>query len=373
MIIAVDTRLFSKDTIQPEQCFLLEVITSLARNHPEDQFIFLFDRPGNIGLHLPGNVIPVVKGPKINHLFMAKYWYDLRVPSILKKYKADIFLVLNGICSMTTAIPQCLVVHDLSFLDIRSHQNKAGSFFRRRFFPHSLEKAAQIITFSSLIRERIERLDKSTIGKTSVIYGSPPVHIEPLDEENKLVVRARYTGGKNYFLYAGPLDGQIHLIHILKAFSIFKKRQKSDWKLVLAGWHDGKGKSIAGQLHTYKHRTEVVLLEAGKSMLADLEGAAYAMIYPFGASGNGLQVLSAMKRGIPVIAAVVGGAGEVAGDAAIYIDPGDHSDIAEQMMRLYKDESLRNRLIEEGHSIANRYSLEEAGLLFWQSILRAIH
>jgi glycosyltransferase involved in cell wall biosynthesis len=74
-----------------------------------------------------------------------------------------------------------------------------------------------------------------------------------------------------------------------------------------------------------------------------------------------------------VIVSAGGAAEEIAGDAAIYIDAEDYTDIAEQMMRIYKDEALRNRLIEDGRAIANDYTLEKSAQVFWQSILSAIH
>ncbi len=63
---------------------------------------------------------------------------------------------------------------------------------------------------------------------------------------------------------------------------------------------------------------------------------------------------------------------EIAGDAALYVDPSDHEDIADKMMRIYKDEILRNELIKKGQVIHPRFTWDRTTELLWQSILKAV-
>jgi glycosyltransferase involved in cell wall biosynthesis len=63
---------------------------------------------------------------------------------------------------------------------------------------------------------------------------------------------------------------------------------------------------------------------------------------------------------------------EIAGDAALYVDPSDQTDIAEKMMRLYKDENLRNQLVEKGRNVCRQYNPEQSAALLWQAIVKTV-
>ena len=99
------------------------------------------------------NVIPVVAGPPARHPLLWKWWYDVKVPSVLKKYKADVFVSCDGFCSLTTKVPQCLVLHDLSFLHYPSFIKKSHLFFYKRYIPKFLQKAKTVATVSEFSKK----------------------------------------------------------------------------------------------------------------------------------------------------------------------------------------------------------------------------
>jgi glycosyltransferase involved in cell wall biosynthesis len=84
--------------------------------------------------------------------------------------------------------------------------------------------------------------------------------------------------------------------------------------------------------------------------------------------GFGVPVLEAMQCDAPVITSAGTSMSEIAGDAALYADPHDHTDIAERMIQLYKDERLRKELIEKGREIVKQYSWDKTAALLWQCI-----
>ncbi|HQV61543.1 MAG TPA: hypothetical protein PLG08_12240, partial [Chitinophagaceae bacterium] len=91
MRIAVNTRFLLKDYLEGYGNFLYETFRRITENHPEHEFIFIFDRPFDIRFVFKANVTPVVAGPAARHPLLWKYWYDIKIPALLKKYKADIF------------------------------------------------------------------------------------------------------------------------------------------------------------------------------------------------------------------------------------------------------------------------------------------
>ncbi|MGQ0737603.1 MAG: glycosyltransferase family 4 protein [Bacteroidota bacterium] len=372
MTIAVNTRSLQTDYPGGYGCFIYETIRRVTQNHPEQQFIFIFDRPFDKRLVFSPNVTAMVTGPPARHPLLWKLWYDVRVPAVLKKYKADVFVSPDGICSLATSVPQCLVVHDLAFLHHPSLIRSSHLRFYKRYTGRFLEKAGSVAAVSAFSKTDILRHYKTEETKISVLYNAAKEIYRPLSFEEKAAVKDKYTEGREYFLYAGAIHPRKNPVDLLKAFSVFKKRQQSGMKLVLAGRPDPRYKSFTESLKTYKYREDVVLTGyAEESELVKIIGAAYALVYPALHDGFAAPVPEAMQCGIPVITSPGLSMQDIAGDAALYANAEGHISIAESMMRLYKDESLRNQLIEKGNEVVKKYSWDRTAELLWQSIMKA--
>ena len=373
MKIVVDTRILQKEALEEYNYFLCEVLKRIVRKYSEHEFIFVFDRPYNTEFLFNKNITAVVIGPRASNPLLWKLWYDLKIPALLRKHNADLFVSTDGICSLTAKTPQCIIVHDLPFLYSPSFIKKTELFFYKRYFKKFLQKANNIITVSGFLKNIISEKYAVKEEKLAVVHSAVKEIFSPLSENEKDGIKNKYTGGKNYFIYAGDIHPKKNLINLLKAFSGFKKRQKSNWKLVLLGKLDKNYKSFGESIKTYKYRDEVIILtgQLEEKEKANLLGSAYAFIYPPVKEGFGLAVPEAINCQVPVITSPGSAMQEIAGDAALYADPNDHKDIADKMMLLYKDESLRNSLVQKGKLIAAQYSWDKAADLFWQSILKA--
>jgi glycosyltransferase involved in cell wall biosynthesis len=142
---------------------------------------------------------------------------------------------------------------------------------------------------------------------------------------------------------------------------------------VLAGNFAGGNKQFIKSLETYKYREDVILAgNVREKELVNIMGSAYALVYPSLWEGSGLAILEAMRSDVPVIASGGSAMQEMAGEAALYVDPADHADIAEKMMHLYKDENLRTQLVEKGRNVCRQYNLEQSTALLWQAIVKTV-
>ncbi len=374
MIIAVNTRFLLKDALEGYGYFIRETFRRITRDHPEHRFIFIFDRPFDKSFLFAPNVEGLVSGPPARHPLLWKFWYDFKVPALLKKYKADLFVSPDGFCSLNTRVPQCLVLHDLAFLHYPEFLHRSHLRFYKKYTGRFLEKAASVATVSEHSKQdMLTHYNSISEEKIRVVHSAAKEIFRPVTLEQKEEVKQRYTAGKEFFLHTGAIHPRKNLIHLLKAFSVFKKRQQSGMKLVIAGRLAWKYGSFIQSLENYKYRDDVVItgyLE--EQELAALTGAAYAMVYPSLYEGFGVPVLEAMQCDVPVITSAGSSMQEIAGEAALYADPASYQDIAEQMMRLYKDESLRRRLIEKGKEIVSKYSWDRTADLLWQSMGDAV-
>ena len=374
MIVAVNTRFLLSGELEGYGYFIKEAFSAIAKQHPQHQFYFLFDRPYSNDFVFGNNVTPIVISPPARHSLLWKFWYDVRVPLVLKKIKADVFVSPDGFCSLTTKVPQCLVAHDLAFLHFPQSIPKTQLFFYKRYTPKFLHKAKSIATVSQFSKKDIVEQYKIDEAKIGVVYSAAKQIFQPLSFDDQTTIKEKYTNGKEYFLYTGAIHPRKNLINLLKAFSIFKKRQQSGMKLVLAGRLAWKNNEFLTLLKTYKYRTDVLLTGyLPEAELARLTASAYALIYPSLFEGFGVPVLEAMQCGVPVLTSGNTSMQEIGEDAALYFDANDCTDIAEKLMLIYKDETLRNNLIKKGFVIAKKYSWQQTADLLWANIVKAVN
>jgi glycosyltransferase involved in cell wall biosynthesis len=265
------------------------------------------------------------------------------------------------------------VVHDLAFLHYPAAIKKAHLFFYKRYTPKFLSKAKSVVTVSEFSKQDIIKQYKTDAAKIDVVFNGIKEIFQPVSEEDKAAIKKSYTDGKEYFVYAGAIHPRKNLMNLLKAFSVFKKRQQTNMKLMLVGRLAWKYESFEKDLKSYKYRNDVVVTGYVEDKeLVSLIGSAYGMIYPSLFEGFGVPVLEAMRCDVPVITSADSAMQEIAKDAALYADANNHKNIADKMMLMYKDENLRKELILKGRQIANQYNWDKTAALLWQSIEKAL-
>ena len=372
MRIAVNTRFLLKDYLEGYGFFVHETFRRIVKNHPEHEFIFLFDRPFEKEFIYGSNVTPVVIGPPARHPVLWKLWYDYKVPAALKKYKADVFVSADGFISLCTKIPQCVVIHDLSFIHYPSFVKKSHLFYFKNQTPKFIGKAKTIATVSEYSKKDIIENYHTPADKINVVYSAVKEGYKTADENVKESIKAKYTGGKEYFIYVGSIHPRKNLMNLLKAFSVFKKKMKSNMQLVIAGRLAWKFDAFTEGLKTYKYREDVKLLGyLPQQDLVELTASAYALVYPSLFEGFGVPPLEAMYCDVPVITSSVSSIPEICGEAALYANPNSFEDIADKMIQLYKDEKLRSSLISKGKLQCRVFSWDKTADLLWRCIEQA--
>lgn len=372
MVIAVNAR-FLLNSLEGFGYFTKEVLSLLTRQHPEHRFHFFFDRPFHNDFIFSPNVTGHVLSPPARHPLLWKFWYDVRVTLQLKKVKADVFLSPDGQCSLTTTVPQCLVVHDLGFLHYPEGYQKSHLVYFKRYTPKFIGKAKTVATVSAFSKADIVRQYRTPEEKISVVYSGIKPSFHPISFEEQTAVKDQYTGGAEFFLYTGAIQPRKNLMNLLKAFSIFKRRMQSGMKLVLAGRLAWKNDEFLTLLKTYKYKEEVVLtgyLE--ESELARLTASAYAAVYPSFFEGFGVPVLEAMQCGVPALTSKDSSMEEISEGIGLYFDPYNVDDIAYKLMFIYKNEDERKALIEKGRPVAANYTWQQTADLLWECVLKTV-
>jgi glycosyltransferase involved in cell wall biosynthesis len=144
-------------------------------------------------------------------------------------------------------------------------------------------------------------------------------------------------------------------------------------RLIVIGRLAWQYADLIEKLKTYKYREDVVMLNyVSDEQLAKITASAYALVYPSFFEGFGLPILEAMQSATPVICSNTSSMPETAADAALLADPNSPEDIAKQMLAIYKDETLRDELVQKGKLRAADFSWDITANLVWNSILKTI-
>lgn len=372
MRIAVNAIFLQKDQLEGYGHFANEVLSRIVKAHPQHEFFFLFDRPYDQKFIYASNVTPLIVQPAARHPLAFKWWYDVKAPLALRRYKPDVWLQPYGFCSLSSSIPQVLIVHDLAFLHHPDFIPWYHRLYYRFFTPDFLHKAKRIITVSNYSRKDIIHNYQVTEQSVTVVPGAANSGFRPLSFEEKETVKELYSDGREYFLFTGGIHPRKNLMNLLKAFSLFKKWQHSNMKLLVAGRLAWQYHAVVDKLKTYKYRDDVVMLGyLPDEALAKITASAYAMVYPSFFEGFGLPIVEAMQCGVPVITSDTSSMPEVGGTAARYASPGDPDAIAKEMLNLYRNEGLRSAIIEAGLAHASTYNWDNTASAIWEELCKA--
>ncbi|MES1216080.1 MAG: glycosyltransferase family 1 protein [Bacteroidota bacterium] len=350
--------------------FLCKTFERIVKSNPEHTFIFLCKKQHAHIFTFEKNAQVYIIKQSPSSLLLWKYWYDVKIPVILRKLKADVFISTGGFCSLTTKIPRCIILQDLAFLHFPSFFAKRYVSFLKKNTKKFTGKAKRIVTLSDSSKKDIIKQYDVDENKIDIVYNGSEI-LQSFSEDLYQEIKEKYTEGKNFFIYCGSLHRTKNLINLLKAFSVFKKRQQSSMKLLLCAT-SGADKSLIKSLQTYKYRNDVVYLDnIEEDELTKLVASSYALVYPAYFDAFCFPLLEAFRCGVPVITSENPTMQEIAGDAALYADPGNYNTIAEQLMLIYKDENKRTELIKAGQLITQRYSWNKMADLLWDSIQKA--
>lgn len=373
MRIAVNTRLLLKGKLEGIGWFTHQTLNRIVNQHPEHEFIFFFDRPYDPSFIFAPNVTPVVVSPQARHFVLFYVWFELRLPSLLKKYKADLFLSPDGFLSLGTKVPTCLVIHDLAFEHYPEHMIRSHRMYWRHYSPKFAHKAAQISTVSTFSKNDIVKLYGIAPEKIDVVYNGAHDEYVPLDWKGKESVKEKYADGCEYFVFAGALHPRKNIVNLLKAFIAFKKRQRSNMKLVIVGRFAWKYDEVMEMKEEMPFKEDVKWVGyMNVEELSKVIGGAYALVYPSLFEGFGIPILEALQCNVPCIVSNTSSMPEVAGAAALLVDPTDVQDIADKMQLIYKDEALRSKLISEAKEQVKKFSWQNSADKLWESMMKAV-
>lgn len=375
MKIAVNTRLLLKNRLEGIGWFTYENLKRIVIAHPEHEFFFLFDRPYDQDFIFAGNVTPIVIFPQARHPILYFTWFEVSVRRTLKKINADIFISTDGYLSLSSSIKTLLVFHDLNFEHYPKDVPWLERWYYRTFFPRFAHKADRIATVSEYSRQDIVNTYKVNETKIDVVYNGANEIYAPLDPTTIQLTRDKFADGNPYFFFIGSLHPRKNLVNLFKAFDLYRQHNgNSSTKLLITGARKWWTKEMDAVYTAMKYKNEVVF--TGRLSLKEIHhvmGSALALTYVSYFEGFGIPIVEAFRCGTPVITANITSMPEVAGDAAITVDPFNPQAIADAMLEIESNEDHRNALISRGIQRAKEFTWEKSAERLWHSIEKVMN
>lgn len=372
MRIAVNTRLLLKGRLEGLGRFSDETLKLIVRANPEHQFYFLFDRPYDESFIYADNVTPIVVNPPARHPILWHVWFELSLPKVLKQIKPDLFLSPDGFLSLKADVKCLPVIHDLNFVHNPQDLAKTHSWFYNRYFPKYAEKASRIATVSEFSKQDISKQYGIAASKIDVVYNGVSERFKPLVDDHKQAVRDKWSDGLPYFIYVGAIHPRKNIERMLLAYNMFNKSITNGNKFLVVGNRKWWTESMQQTLESMAFRDNVIFTgRVSDDDLNDLMGAALANVYVSTFEGFGIPIIEAFQSGVPVITSNATSMPEIAGDAALIVDPTDTGQIAQAMDRLMNSETLRNDMIAKGQERAKLFTWQRSADLLWESVLKA--
>jgi len=293
---------------------------------------------------------------------------QIRVPMALAREHVQLLHEPHYTLPRLTRCRSVVTIHDCIHLMFpKALPNRLAYAYARASIWSAARQADRVLTVSEASKRDILRFVDVPPEKVAVIYNAIDERfLRAPDEAQMELVRQRYQLNDPFILYVGNIKPHKNVERLIDAFGRARVGGLEHLRLVIVGDEISKYPALRQAVHRHRLDKHVRFLGFQPSdTLASFYRLARAFVFPSLYEGFGLPPLEAMACGTPVVTSNVSSLPEVAGDAAVLVDPHDADEIAAAIRRVVTDEPLRASLIEKGAARARTFS--------WSESVRAVH
>ncbi|MFH1252981.1 MAG: glycosyltransferase family 1 protein [Candidatus Uhrbacteria bacterium] len=334
--------------------YVEQLVTKLQEIDQENRYILFLKKENFAACQ--------ITNPNFEKRLADIHWYSIDeqrlLPKIIDQEKLDLVHFPHWNVPLLLRTPFVVTIHDLILLDDPSSAKATTlgpikyalkRFGYRTVLWKAIKRSQKIITVSQATELSIlKHFPWVKMRKIEIIYeGVTALTPNPSPR----------GGGGEYFLYIGNSYPHKNLKILIDAFKIFQANHPTV-KLILAGHKDLFSEAL--ELYTTKLDLPISALEfihdPDDETVAELYAGATLYVFPSKLEGFGLPGLEAMNAGVPVIAARAGSLPEVLGEAAVYFDPNSVTELADQIEKVWHNETLKKELVKKGFEQIKKYS-----------------
>lgn len=339
--------------------YAVELVRALAERAPVDGYA-LFTRGAWFDEALAGRRDWHIERVRASSRARRSFWEQTRLPRRLERLAIDVLHSTHH--TLPLASVRCrrvVTVHDLTFFTLPGRYPPARRIYMQTATRLAARVADAIIVPSQSVRVQLERRLRPS-ARTVVVYEAPAARFRPVQQAQATRVARRYGVDGPYVLSVGTLEPGKNRARLLRAMRALRD-EGLEHALVIAGQRGWRYEREIALIDALRMRDAVVLPGyVAEDDLPALYAGAAVFAFPSLCEGFGLPVLEAMACGTPVLTSNVSATAEVAGEAALLVDPRSQDEITAGLRRLLREDALWAEMRRRGLARAGEYSWRRA-------------
>ena len=331
------------------------LLRHLARIDHDNEYVLLCHQSDlGIGAQLGQNFRTVLERSS-NYSVREQF----HVPWVLHRERPDVFHAPHYVMPPAVRCRSIVTIHDCIHLMFPQYlPNRAAYLYAKASMWSAARRSQKILTVSEASKRDIIRFLNVPADKVIVVYNAIDERFGVAPSEEVIArVRERYQLDHRFVLYVGNIKPHKNLVRLVEAFDRLRTRGFDDLTLLIIGDEISKLPALRRAVHSHKlHKRVRFLGYLPDDTLAVLYRLAGVFVFPSLYEGFGLPPLEAMACGAPVVTSNVSSLPEVAGDAAVLVDPYDADSIADGVAKVLSDPALRDEMRAKGIARAREFS-----------------
>jgi glycosyltransferase involved in cell wall biosynthesis len=328
----------------------IELIKNLQQLDYKNEYV-IFSRKG-----VDDNTIVETSNFTLDKFSALTYvdWEQFQLPGKLKSRKIDLLHCTANTAPLKCSIPLLLTLHDIIYLENVDFKGTAyqnlGNLYRRWLVPKIVNKASLILTVSEFEKQNILERLPSTEGKVQVLYnGVSPQFNNSFSQTQVEELRIEFNLPAQFVMFLGNTAPKKNTLNVIKAYVDLCLKHENKIPLVLL---DYKKELVIRILEELKQPGLIDMFifpgYVPHHMIPLVYNAATLFLYPSLRESFGLPILEAMACGTPVITSSTSSMPEIAGDAALLVDPYKPAELTAAMHKALTNNNLLADLKERG-------------------------
>ncbi len=361
MKVAIEAQRLFRKKKHGMEIVALEIIKELQHLNSTDTFFVLVKNDEDEECISETSNFKIKKIAAISYPF----WEQIKLPKALKKIKPDILHCTANTAPLFFSGKLVITIHDVIYMESvnfsGSNYQNFGNLYRKFIVPKVAKKAKIIITVSEFEKKVIAKRLNIEENKIRVIYNAVNPQFRKLTEEDLLPFKNRYKLPDNFMLHFGNTAPKKNTIGVLKAYSLYRSNNKNNFTLVITDCSIDYIQNLLKEINQPELIKDIQILNyISFTEVPLLYNLAKLFLYPSHRESFGMPVIEAMACGVPVITSDTSALPEIAGGAAILVDPKNESEMADQIEKLINDTGLYDIQRSKGFANARRFNWTNA-------------
>jgi glycosyltransferase involved in cell wall biosynthesis len=289
------------------------------------------------------------------------HWDQVAVPRACRRSPIDVLLHPKFTVPLLSGTPSVMVVHGADWFLPGAAQfyTRLDRAYMRAFMPLYVRKASAVISVSQITTDDFVRLFRPPPGKVQTVYFGPAANFSRVTDAAVLdAVRRKYALPERFVLTLSKVGGDTRK-NIAGVFGGFQRMHgRVPHRLVVGGLGCERFRADYGVPDSGWGRDVVFPGYLDQADLPAIYSLADLFLYPSNQEAFPIPITEAMACGVPIVTSRANGLQEIAGEAALLVDPANHDEIASAGIRALTDEQLRSELSAAGLERSRRYSWE---------------